>query len=209
MDNFDYTLTKGRLSQKMKTLFLFTLRIMAIILVFSVFACTPALERNEFIAWVEDTRHGLHQVRQKGEWIFDIQYLPLEYRKVKLGFSADSSYIDEEYMFFLVKISSAIPNRDWLRDGLTSAEAQSLQYYFSYTFPNDIQLEEDGVIHNCEIFHFEKSPQPGHPHIFHVGFNVRQVKKNTWSIIFNSDFFGSFPLRFRFSPEAMPKLMIR
>jgi hypothetical protein len=193
----------------MKTSLLFLIpRIGIILMAFCVLACTRSLEKDDFIAWVEDPSHGLHQVRQKDDWIFDIQYLPLEYRKVKLGYLADSTYVDNEQLF-LLKISSTIPNKDWLSNGLTTAEAQSLQYYFSYTFPNDINLEGGGVTYNCEMFHFEKSAQPGRPHIFHLGFNVDNLEKKTMTVVLSSDFFGSFPLRFRFSPETLPKLTVK
>lgn len=172
----------------------------------TIWSCQSPLTERDYIDWVEDTRNGLRVVEVREPWVFDIQFKPREYDRLKGGNELTHDEYNTEMAFFELQIKSTASGADWLTDGLTHAERQQRMYFFSYLFEQHIFLEVDHVRIPCHAFHFERAAYPGLPQRFHVGFEIGIEQKKTYTLIVDSDFFSTFLLRFRFLPKRLPRL---
>ena len=125
-----------------------------------------ALSPASYVKWIQDPDHGLKQVKQIGEMIFQVQYKPPDYI---LAMEKREPVIREEERqsrrqelegmhYFNLHYDIANTSENALQYGATSgAEYQERVQYFSFGLKHDIYLEENGQRVPCELFQFARN----------------------------------------------------
>jgi hypothetical protein len=171
-----------------------------------VISCQSALDPNEYVEWVEDVQNGWRVIETRGQLGFDIQCQPEDYLRLKTN--GETKFIPDslQMAFFEVSIRSASMGEDWLTTGYSGYEIQQRIYYFAYLFEQDIFLDVNGERTPCRVFHFERAASPGVAHKFLIGFQTALESRKTHTLVMETDFLSTLPLRFRFSPKPKPRL---
>jgi hypothetical protein len=173
-------------------------------------SCSRQLGKEEYIKWVQDPKNGLHTVKQSDEYVFDLQYQPANYVWLQSGEPAPIHAPNESdnIQHYLLRVSVADPELDLINNNIDDAEKQAKLYYFSYLFQNDIQLEENGKLFPCVLFHFEKNQVIKGGRTFLLGFENNEPKEKEVKIVIQSQQFGSLPIRIKVNKENIPTLKI-
>jgi hypothetical protein len=152
------------------------------------------LGKAEYLAWVTSYENGLHVKRAQNNFVFDVQYQPLDF----IQLTNPSKNIDS-FQYYMLKISSADGVGNIVSNGAQSPiEVQQNQYYFSYTFQQDIYLEDNGVKYPCLLFHFEQSTGRVNEKTFLLGFD-NTFDSQEVKFVIDSDHFSSLPIRIKIS----------
>lgn len=155
--------------------------------------CTGQLERDAYISWVKDYENGLHVRKSVDEFIFDVQFQPLDFIKI----SNSASAIDDSLQYYTLTVRVNDDHSDILDYKVKSAaEKQQRAYYFSYHFQNDIHLEEEGHQLFPVLFHFEQSISPDNSKTFLLAFENKHASEEV-KLVIESPMFGSLPVKMK------------
>lgn len=191
-----------------------TLNYTAILFMLSLAACSGRLEKNDYVKWVRNYENRIHQQKEIGDYILDLQYQPTDYvllqrtngeveKEQMEGLRAEIENI--QYYILTLKIKDK--DIDVIKYGANNAkEAQERLYYFSYQFQHDIYLEEDEKRLPCVLFHFERSADLQAGRTFVLGFENQNAKANT--IVIDSKRLADMPIKINISKENIPALNI-
>lgn len=172
-------------------------------------SCQQQLDTKDYFFWIENPENELHVIKTSNEFVFDLQYQPYEYLNI-LGRNSrnlEAKQAGQETQQFLLKISHQDSKNDWIRRG-SQKEIQGKLYYFSYLFQEDVYIEENGVVLPCKLYHFEQSQSFGVDKVFLLSFENRFPKSQSATLVINSEYFGSLPIRMKVSKSNIPKLKV-
>ncbi len=174
-------------------------------------SCSKQLSKEEYIRWVQEPENGLHTIKESNGFIFDLQYQPDQYLWLQSGDKGQPDFGNksDNIQHYLLTISLSDPELDLINNNIEStSEKQEKLYYFSYLFQNDIQLEEDGKLFPCVLFHFEKNQVARGGRNFLLGFENKEPEENEVKVVIQSEQFGSLPIRIKINKENIPTLKI-
>jgi hypothetical protein len=172
-------------------------------------SCSGKLDRSEFIEWIRDPKNGLHVQKQSGDYWLDVQYQPASYmvlqRNAAIGKEEFAKEIEknENLQYYLLKIGVLHQNIDFLSYQVQSlAEKQQKLYYYSYSFQNDIQLEDAGELLPCVLYHFERSSAVKGSRTFVLAFENKHRESVEAKLIINSSSLSSLPIKIKISKDT-------
>jgi len=176
-----------------------------IVCLISCQACQNAPGDKGYMEWVRDYNNGLHVKNEVDDLIFDLQYQPSEYVWIQRSGSFDEKEFSQnrdeldQIQYFTLSISSN-KNMDVINSLSQNAiDKQRVLYYFSYTFQNDIQLEQDGELLPCVLYHFERNVDIRNGRSFVLGFENKGSKSNEVKLAIKSDQLNPLPIKIKIS----------
>jgi hypothetical protein len=181
----------------------------ALLIAIGLNSCSGALKREEYIKWVQNPKNGLHTIKEVNGFVFDLQYQPPDYVWLQSGGHNQPQLAagSEKIQHYLLTISLVDSGLDILSDKvINNGEKQERLYYFSYVFQNDIQLEENGKLLPCVLFHFERPQDLRKERTFLLGFETPEQRAEMAKLVIRSEQFGSLPIKIRISKENIPTL---
>jgi hypothetical protein len=125
-----------------------------------------SLKPVEYVAWVEDMKNGLKVEKVIDDYIFSLQYKPLDYTVLKAerkpGVSEQelNKKVAEiaDLQYFTFQISSKTGGGELLKSGINGKdEYEKRIQYFSSAMQNDIKLIDGKDTLPCVLFHFERT----------------------------------------------------
>jgi len=161
--------------------------------------CSSSLDQDQYVAFVNDTKNRLHVIEHFKEFVFDVQYQPADYLKLK-STRQDAENPNPEWQYYVLNIGVRGATTDIERYLSTSdAELQRHRYHFSFHFQNDLSLEQEGVALPCLLFHAEQSLKSGHFKTFVLAFENKFPESKESKLVIKSDLFDSLPLKIKIS----------
>lgn len=148
------------------------------LMLLSLSNCKQRFSPQEYSLWVTSLDNGLHKKTIVNNFIFDVQYRPLEFIVIneKRGkiedLKAFQARKDElkglQYFTFKVSLDN---NEDFLKYGIKSEqEYYNRLYYYSFAFKDHVKLKVGNKELPCRILHFERSYDLSKERSFIVGF---------------------------------------
>ena len=181
-----------------------------------LFGCNEqSLTSVEYAKWVKDKANGLHQVKEVGNYHFDIQYKPIDFVIVnerkgdvsdKEGFKKRKKELDE-LQYFDVKISLK-EGGDFLKEDIENKEEfYRKQYYFSFDFQKDLKVQQGDSIYDCVLFHFERDYDLSGARTFVLGFKRDKSKEVKDKIlILDTNYLGAGIIRTKIKEEDINRI---
>lgn len=123
------------------------------------------MNATEYVQYVKDTKHGLHQVKDVGPVLFEVQYEPLpyicliEHRRNDIS-SSDLKNLEQQFRglhYFLFSITSKNQENPLTPVAQDSSLVQDRIDYLSYKASKDFWLIRGGDTLNCVISHLERN----------------------------------------------------
>jgi len=127
-----------------------------------VVSCHHSLKPIEYVKYVEDNKNGLHLKQTRQQFIYSLQYKPLDYVALEelRQEQVTASELQQEkksfgnMQYFTFRISSSDSTKDILKEGTTTNEEYSQrQNYFDFHIQRDLKLIEDGDTLACRLCH--------------------------------------------------------
>lgn len=178
------------------------LKIVVVFVVVALLSCSQTLPERDYIKWIRSYENGLHINRMQAPFVFDVQYLPLEYRQLTGNVS------NAGFECLTIDIYVNDPSKSILNHEVNDpTEISKRQYYFSYQFQDAISLEVQGRKYPCTLFHFEQT-ELSNKQKFIVGFEIPECDATSYLLEINSPFFGSLPVRMTVHKKDLPKLKV-
>jgi hypothetical protein len=175
--------------------------------------CDSALNAEKYVAWVTDYDNHLHVQSASADYLFDLQYQPADYvllqrRETTLPEAERNGALKKisDIQYYLLKISIRDQFDLVSYDAENAVEKQQREYYFSYTFQNDLSLEDDGKILPCVLYHFEKPANSDGGRNFVLGFENLNAQSSAARLVIRSDLFNSLPVKISVSKSNVPQL---
>lgn len=182
----------------------------------SLCSCSNTLDRQSFIKWVRDDHNGLHATKEVGELVYDVQFNPAAYTWLQR--TGGKAIEEKEYQAAMQELDSmqlytltigVKGNADFIDYQVQDmSEKQRKLYYFSYLFQQDIQLEEDGQLFPCVLFHFERPADLKNSRTFVLGFANPHKQAKEAKLVIHSDVLNSLPIKIKVSKDNIPSLRI-
>jgi hypothetical protein len=149
----------------------------------------------------------LHVKKESEAFLFDLQFQPEEYLQLIRPENNPGNKGNMQYYLLNISVleNSAVSIVDY--NVRSQEEIQKRNYYFSYLFQNDIELEESGKRHPCILYHFERPADSKNNRTFVLGFD-NTLKSEEVRLIINSPYFGSLPVKIEISKENIPSLKV-
>jgi len=169
-----------------------------------VVSCSRSLERDEYARWVKDYNNGLHVRKKFSEFVYDVQYQPIQYLSLQ-----SSEPLERNLHYFVLKISLEDPAYDLISyQAASPEELQQRLYYFSYHFQEDLQLEQDGQLTPCVLFHFEQSDLRS-DRTFVLGFERLPNPESTQlRLMIQSPLLSTLPIKINTNVGDIPSLKL-
>lgn len=131
--------------------------------------CAPgcrsrALAPQEYMAWVRNPRNGLRTEKAIGDYVFTLQYQPVEYTALLNSESLDPGEVRSELeglrglQYFSFRISTRDERSDVLKFKLRSPrQYEERVEYFAFGMQKDLRVIEEGDTLECVHEHFERT----------------------------------------------------
>lgn len=180
-----------------------------------------SLSIPEYVDHVEDSEGRFYQQRTIGDYIFELQFKPVDYVIIKEH--GTDPITREEYnnaksdfdgmMYFTLKIGTKDKSFSPLRYLCSnSANCSQVIEYMSFKLEKDICLLSGNETIPCGLFHFERAYELSPYNTFLLGFSNENIsKKEDVVFVYNDSLFGSGPVNFRIKREtinSIPNLKI-
>ncbi|MBL3655115.1 hypothetical protein [Fulvivirga sediminis] len=168
-------------------------------------SCSGKMDKAEYAKWVKDYDHGLHAHIAKGAYIFDLQYLPPEYKWLQEGHGQPMEALPEEspIEYYILKVGFKDHSIDLIKGVSEDKNVwEQRAYYFSYQFQDNISLEQDGKHYPCVMFHFEKAFDLRAERNFVLGFAATHAEKSI--LVIDSPAFGEETIKITINKEDIP-----
>lgn len=170
-------------------------------------ACNSTLDEQSYIKWVQDYENGLHVKKESGDYNFDVQFLPDDYRW--LQYKEGERNKGDDLQYFLLTVSPREDGFDLVEYKVqTEEEKQRRLYYLSYTFQSDLVVEENGETFPCVLYHFERPADMKNSRTFLLGFEKSATSSTETKLVISSSLLGSLPVNIKISKEDIPALSI-
>jgi len=177
-------------------------------------ACSGPLEKSTYIDWVQSYENGLHIRQAVNDYIFDVQYKPVEYvalQRLEGPFSTHQFQQMKKELgglqYYTLTVSLKKGQVGFLSDH-NLEEKQRILYYFSYLFQDDLHLEEQGRKLSCRLYHFERSYNLKKGFTFVLGFENPNLESNSSQLVITSDLLNIDPVNIKLSKQNIPSLKI-
>lgn len=173
-------------------------------------ACDRSLDREEYMAWVRDYDNGLHVKKVVDEYMIDIQYQPrhyLDFLRGEMVFdSADSNDRGkDDLQYYALTLGLANGTTDFIQHQVEDViSKQQKLYYYSYSFQNDIVLEEEGQVLPCVLFHFERQVDLKPTRTFLLGFPAVAGPSEGARLVIDSPWINSLPIKIKITKTNIP-----
>lgn len=150
-----------------------------------------SLKPVQYVKWVEDIDNGLKVEKLIGDYMFAVQYKPLEYCVLKAERNLNISEQEmnakmkeiEGLQYFTFQISTKNGSGELLRSGINDkdekAELEKRIDYFSSKMQNDIKLIDGQDTLHCVLFHFERTYNLTPYSNFNLGFEYGSEEKSS------------------------------
>lgn len=170
-----------------------------VLLVAAIFSSIPfkgcgeykSLKPVEYVKWVEDVGNELVVKKIIGDYVFALQYKPLDYSVLKAERNLNISKQElnsktteiEGLQYFTFQISTKEGNGELLKSGI-SGKDEKVEYekridYFSSKMQNDIKLIDGQDTLPCVLFHFERTYNLTPYSNFNLGFEYGSEEKSS------------------------------
>ncbi|MGE3823811.1 MAG: hypothetical protein AB7G44_06270 [Bacteroidia bacterium] len=177
----------------------------------------------DYVKWVEDENNGLKRTKEIGDYIFELQYQPLEYmalREVKDINNVTSAEMDSVKNqlsgldYYKLKIKSVNDASNPLSTGLGSNDKYYYRLeYFANEVKNDLSLVNGNDTILCALHHFEYNHNIVPYHTILIGFeNNAEQKIESRTFIYNDKILGTGAVKFIFDKndlENIPGLSLK
>lgn len=175
---------------------------------------------RDYAKWIENTNNGLRIEKEIGDYIFDIQYKPLDYAAL-LEIKKDSvskqeiEKIKKEMeglQYYTLKISAKNFSGDILKYKLNDMGNYSKRVeYFSFGMQNDLKIIEQGDTLPCTLHHFERSYGLSPYITFDLGFQDKDEKKEKKEsdekiVYYNDSILGIGPIKIAFKNKDIQNI---
>ena len=116
----------------------------------------------EYVRWVEDEKNGLRIRQQEGEYLYELQYQPLEYivvlqertGQIKASLLKEEMEKRGDLQYFTLKMYSG-KGKGLLSD--KELEAENKELYLLSGLQQEMMLSQADDTLRCLLFHFESS----------------------------------------------------
>jgi len=172
----------------------------------SMIGCHSDLTAEEYINWVKDYDNNLHVRSSYGDFIFDLQYQPVEYVMLQRGMSnlSEAEQMRQtqniggvQYYTLNISTKNKIDVANYATTSI--AERQQKIYYFSYLFQDDVKLEENGKVLPCILYHFERPTKTDGTRTIVLGFKNPTKNATEAQLVIQSELFSSLPIKIKVS----------
>lgn len=182
-------------------------------LLFGSISCSNELGQDEYVQWVHDYANGLHVKKEAGDFVFDVQFTPAEYKRLQNNqlkeIDRNQRPEQEEMQYYTLTVSSQDPGADLINYNVQEAgDKQRRLYYFSYLFQEDIYLEENGKRVSCVLYHFEKPVDLKRSSTFVLGFENPNPQPETVKLVIDSEQFSALPIKIKINKDNIPALKL-
>ena len=173
-------------------------------------ACARSLDREEYIAWVRDYDNGLHVKKVVGEYMIDIQYQPrhyLDFLRGEMGFAGADPNDEgkDDLQYYALTLGLADGATDFIQHQVMDVTSrQQKLYYYSYSFQNDIVLEEEGQVLPCVLFHFERQVDLKPTRTFLLGFPTVAGPSEGARLVIDSPWINSLLIKIKIAKTNIP-----
>lgn len=178
-----------------------------------------ALPLEEYRSWVEDKANGLQVEKQVGEYLFNVQYKPLDYvvaqEQKSTRFtqqhwdSLKTQVSDMQYYTFRI---GTVSGKDITKYNLVQTEEfYARLQYFALEMQNDLQLIEGKDTLPCLLFHYERTYGIDPRAAFVVGFDNKRENKQRKPVsdrrfVFNDRILGTGPVQLTIGADRLQTL---
>ncbi|HEY3402428.1 MAG TPA: hypothetical protein VGK59_03515 [Ohtaekwangia sp.] len=170
-------------------------------------ACSNTMDESSFVQWVTDYENGLHVRREAGDYIVDVQYMPEDFKW--LQYRDQPRQQDDQLQYYTVTIQPKIDDMDLIDFNIQNeAERQQRLYYFSYSFQNDLMIEENGQALPCVLYHFERPADMKNSRTFLLAFEKHPQASQDVRLVINSRVLGSLPVNIKINKSNIPALAL-
>jgi len=171
-----------------------------------VSSCMSKLDDQSYIQWVRSYDNGLHVRKESGGFLFDVQYLPKEYRWLQ---DKSNALTDDGLEYYTLTISPRDEGQDLLMAiAQDEIQYQRLVYYLSYGFQQDLVLETEGVRYPCVLYHFERPADMKNSRTFMLGFEKAETASEQVRLIIESEVLSSLPVHIKIVKSNIPALAL-
>lgn len=173
-------------------------------------SCTCKMDAGEYGKWVRDYSNGLHVKKTTGGYVFDVQYMPPDYLKLRrdqISLTSHEGFKDGEgaLFYYELNITPEQDGNDLIGSSVSNArEKRELLYYFSYHFQNDLYLEVGEDRLPCVLYHFERASDLKPGRTFLLGFESPVSSGYDTLLVIDSPVFGSIPIKIRITNANTP-----
>ena len=193
-----------------------------IVLLFGIILLGTGCQKNnvndkEYLTYVSGEKNGLKKRKQVKDIIFEVQYKTPEYVLLKEGLNKGTLEWEERYektkqnYFFDIRLSVKNSNYGILKYNIQDYDDYNQRlYYFAFKVNEDIMMIDGRDSIPCSFHHFERTYDlAGHNTIL-VGFSPKAKQKGDKTLIINSPFLFSGPVKFNIKQsdiDRIPNLM--
>jgi hypothetical protein len=186
--------------------------ISGVCLAVTIGACSGSMSKDEYSRWIKDYENGLHVKTTQGEFVYDVQYVPAEWKNFQAtsysGGEADST---DGLQYYMLTIGNKTVGTDFIDFGISNLEEKQRKlYYFSYLFQDDISLVDGDQSLPCVLFHFEKDAAMRKSRTFVLGFERTGTASMAEDVTLNinSPWLGVIPVSMHISKRNIPQLAL-
>lgn len=180
--------------------------------------CKSDMLPADLVQWVRNSENGLRKTKEVGDLKVEVLYKPYAYQLANNFRSNDinaDQYFEklkklEGLQYFDMKLSvKGDKATDITRYRVANeTELQERLYYLSFPMKDDITLVEGTDTLSCALFHFERSYDLADHRTFVLAFESNNNEKvpEDKTFIFDSPYFGTGPLKFRFQKKDIERI---
>jgi hypothetical protein len=168
------------------------------------------MSKDEYSQWIKDYDNGLHVKTSQGDFVYDVQYVPVEWKNFQTAsYSESNTDSTDGLQYYLLTIGSNAKGTDLIDFGISSLEEKQRKlYYFSYLFQDDISLADGNALLPCVLYHFEKDAAMRKSRTFVLGFEHSSSVAEEVKLNINSPWLGSAPVSIHISKRNIPHLAL-
>lgn len=174
----------------------------------AICSCSGSMSKDEYGQWIKDYDNGLHVKTTQGDFVYDVQYVPAEWKNFQTA-SYSESEVDstDGLQYYMLTIGSSAEGADLIDFGIASLEEKQRKlYYFSFLFQDDISLVDGNELLPCVLYHFEKDAAMRKSRTFVLGFERTTVVSEEVRLNINSPWLGATPVSIHISKRNIPHL---
>jgi hypothetical protein len=175
-----------------------------------IWSCSGSLSKDEYGQWITDYDNGLHVKTEQGDFRYDVQYVPAEWKNFQTAsYSESEPDSTDGLQYYMLTVGSTVEGMDLVDFGISSLEEKQRKlYYFSYLFQDDISLLDGDELLPCVLYHFEKDAAIRKTRTFMLGFERTAAGSEEVKLKINSPWLGAAPVSIHISKRNIPHLTL-
>ena len=181
-----------------------------ICLAVAICSCSGSMSKDEYSRWIKDYDNGLHVKATHGHFVYDVQYVPGEWKNFQTASYSESGVDSTDGLqYYMLTIGGSVEGADLIDFGISSLEEKQRKlYYFSYLFQDDISLADGNELLPCVLYHFEKDAAMRKSRTFVLGFERTAIVSEEVTLNINSPWLGAAPVHIQISKRNIPHLAL-